>query len=242
MKYRTFPAAMPIAFIAAFIAAAMPGAAWADGLTGEGALSASQTTGNASATTLGANLKLNDTMGPWLVNGVLAGDYGRTNGVTTTNRQFASAQAGRTLDTTFYVFGRTSDTRDRFSGYDNQFFLGAGVGAHVVTGPKLTWSLEAAPGYQINKLTNGMGVRRSFAAHGASKLGYTFNAAVSAENDTDIGYAKTSTLITNVTSLTAKLGAKLAARMSYEIDHQTAPVAHDKADDTYTKVSLVYGF
>lgn len=231
----------PLSILSLGLAIALPAAAHADQLTGEGALSASQTTGNTSATTVGAGLKLNDKTGPWLINGVITADYGRTNGVTSTNRLFGSLQAGRDLDSTFYAFGRVSDTRDRFTGYTNQLFLGAGLGAHVVKGPKLTWSLEASPGYQMNKFVAG-GSQNSFAAHFASKLGYKFNPAVAFENDSDVSYAKTSTLLANVTSLTAKLGAKLAARVSYEVDHQSSPLPGTRATDTYTKMSLVYGF
>jgi putative salt-induced outer membrane protein len=227
--------------IVGFALLTAPTVAFAGGLSGEGALSASQTTGNTSTTTLGAGLKLRNQDGPWVETAEISADYARSAGATTTNRLFGALQAGRDFDKTFYGFGRISDTRDRFTGYKNQLFLGAGLGAHVLAGPKLIWDLEVSPGYQINTFVAG-GNAKSFAAHAGSRLGYKFNDAVSLQNDTDIAYAKTSTLIRNVTSLTAKLGAKLAARMSYEAAHQTSPLPGAKATDTATKVSLVYGF
>jgi len=238
----------------------------AQGLSGEGSLSAAMTTGNTSTTTLGAGLKLNDHMDGWLVNGVFNADYGRNNGVTSVNDQFASLQAGRDLNSTVYVYGRVSDTRNRFIGYFNQFFVGAGVGAHVAKGPQLTWTVEAAPGYVTTKLVHDWGTQSGFAVNVGSKLGYKVNPAVSFENDTNLIFTHYNTLnvqlfdgtvspgtytpetlgssstLDNITSLNAKLGSKLGLRVSYEVNHQTSPLPGFKSTNTFSKVSLVYGF
>ena len=218
-----------------------PTVAFAGKLSGEGALAASQTTGNTSTMALGAGLKLRNEAGRWVETAEVRADYASADGVTTTNRLFGALQIGRDFNKTIYGFGRVSINRDRFTGYKNQLFFGAGLGAHVLTGPKATWDLEVSPGYQINNFLVG-GNAKSFALQGSSRFGYKFNDAVSLQNDTNIGYASTSTLIGNITSVTAKLSEKLAARMSYEVAHQTSPLPGAKATDTATKVSLVYGF
>jgi putative salt-induced outer membrane protein len=218
-----------------------PTAAFAGTLSGEGALAASQTSGNTSTTALGASLKLRNEAGPWVQTVEIRADYANADDVTTANRLFGALQIGRDFNETFYGFGRVSNNRDRFTGYKNQLFFGAGLGMHVLTGPKATWDLEVSPGYQIDTFLLG-GSSESFALQGISRFGYKFNDAVSLQNDTNIGYAETSTLIGNITSVTAKLSEKLAARMSYEIAHQTSPLPGTEATDTATKVSLVYGF
>ena len=232
----------------------------AQGLSGEGSLSASQTTGNSSTTVIGAGLKLSDHYEGWLVNGVLNADYGRNNGVTSINDQYASLQAGRDLNSTVYVYGKLSDTRNRFIGYFNQFFVGAGVGAHVLKGPQLTWTVEAAPGYETSKLVHDWGTQHGIAGNVASKLAYKVNDKVSLANDTNLTFTHYNTLdrilpfttthvilgssstLDNTTSATAKLGAKLALRVSYEVNHQTSALPGFKSTNTYSKFSLVYGF
>ncbi len=229
-----------------FLSSAVVGAAAADpappatGLTGEGAISASQTTGNSSTTDLGAGLKLKYTTDTWIHDAAISADYGKQAGVTSKNRLFGSYQIGRKLNKHVYVFGRVSDERDRFSGFKNRLFVGGGLGAEILSGPQMFWAVEAAPGYRIDKLNAGL-TKKSFAAHGGSKFGYKFNDSVAFQNDTDINYAKVSTQLINVASITAKLSSKLAARVSYEYRHETKPAFGLKADDTATRISLVYG-
>ncbi len=226
--------------LSAVLAATCVTAAHADGLKGEGAISAAQTTGNSSTTDLGAGLKLNYSTESWIHDAVVSADYGKQAGVTSKNRLFGSYQIGRKLNKHVYVFGRVSDERDRFSGFTNRLFVGAGIGDKVIDGPKVFWAIEAAPGYRVDKLITGL-TNKGFAAHAGSKFGYKFNTAVSFEDDTDVNYAKVSTQLINVAAITAKLSAKLSARVSYEIRHETSPAVGLKADDTATRFSLVYG-
>lgn len=259
---RVLSASMLLSAVIALPSVAHADGAAAQGLSGEGSLSGSQTTGNSSTTVIGAGLKLSDHYDGWLVNGVLNADYGRNNGVTSINDQYASLQAGRDLNSTVYVYGKLSDTRNRFIGYFNQFFVGAGVGAHVLKGPQLTWTVEAAPGYETSKLVHNWGTQHGIAGNVASKLGYKVNDAVSLANDTNLTFTHYNTLdrelysagvntpvvlgssstLDNTTSLTAKLRSKLALRVSYEVNHQTSALPGFKSTNTYSKFSLVYGF
>ena len=257
---RVLSASMLLSAMIALPSVAHANAAAAQGLSGEGSLSGSQTTGNSSTTVIGAGLKLSDHYDGWLVNGVFNADYGRNNGVTSINDQYASLQAGRDLSSTVYVYGKVSDTRNRFIGYFNQAFVGVGVGAHVLKGPQLTWTVEAAPGYETSKLVHNWGTQHGIAGNVGSHLGYKVNDAVSLANDTNLIFTHYNTLdrilpfttthvilgssstLDNTTSATAKLGAKLALRVSYEVNHQTSALPGFKSTNTYSKFSLVYGF
>jgi putative salt-induced outer membrane protein len=230
------------AFLALCLLSSAPSfAADKPSLTGEGTLTAGQTTGNTSSTDLGAGLKLNDKIGAWGVGAVLSADYGKLAGITTKERYFGSLQGTRDLSPRAYLVVRLSDEMDKFSGYNSRIFSGAGAGYKLAVGPKIFWVLEAAPGYRVDSLV-GAGSTSSFALHGSSKLKYMFNPAVSFTNDSDVNYAKISTQIVNAAGITAKLGAKLAARVSYEYRHESSPLPGKVADDTATRLSLVYGF
>jgi len=235
-----FTSTKKIALVATMLVSTCATASYADGLKGEGTISADQSTGNSSTTDVGAGLKLNYSTPTWIHDVVLAADYGKQAGLTSKNRLFGSYQIGRKLNKHAYVFALVSDERNRFSGFTNRFFVGAGVGDKIIDGPKVDWAVEVAPGYRIDNLITGLS-NKSFAAHFGSKFRYKFNTSVSFEDDTDVNYAKVSTQLINVAGITAKLSSKLAARVSYEIRHETSPAVGLKADDTVSRFSLVYG-
>lgn len=82
----------------------------------------------------------------------------------------------------------------------------------------------------------------SFSALAQSNFAHAFNENVAFTNDTTVVYAETSTQIGNVAAFTASLTNTLSARVSFEVRHETDPVAGFEDTDTISRVSLVYGF
>jgi putative salt-induced outer membrane protein len=207
--------------------------------TGEGAFNAGVTQGNTKTTDVGGGLKLKHTGAAWSQSAELAADYGKTNGVETKNRLFGALQLDRNLDERLSLYGRVSAEHDEFSGFDNRYFVGLGLGYQAVKTDKVEWRLEGGPGYKIDELANGSS-EESFGAQAASRYKVSLNDKVAITNDTDVLYSEASTQYRNVIALTADIMGNLQARLSYDIRYETDPPAGFKSTDTTTKVSLVY--
>ena len=131
--------------------------------------------------------------------------------------------------------------QDGFSGFDNRYFVGLGIGYQLVDGDAASWRLEGGPGYKIDEETDG-DITESFGAQAGSDIKFGLNDRVALTNDTDVLYSDTSTQYRNVISITADLMGNLKGRVSYDIRHETDPRDGFKATDAATKVSLVYKF
>ena len=219
--------------------------------TGEGSLTAGNTTGNTETTDLGAGLKFTRDADKWRQTGELSADYGETDGEETRNRLFGAGQVDRVFSNERWsAYGRGSYEKDEFSGFDNRIFLGAGLGYKVLTGEKAIWSVEGGPGYKIDEVadTTVDGVlipgytEESIAFRAGSRYAYHFNDSVTFSNDTDILYADVSTQVDNRLALTAKLFENLSARISYDVRYETDPPIGSEDTDTATRLSLVYAF
>jgi hypothetical protein len=101
-----------------FLAAAAPAVAQDAGAdwSGEGALSAGNTTGNTETSDLGIALKLKRKGDLWSQSGEFAADYGETDGIETKNRLYGAAQVDRKLSDLWSLYGRGTAEKDEFSG------------------------------------------------------------------------------------------------------------------------------
>jgi putative salt-induced outer membrane protein len=216
----------------------MPPAGW----TGEGTFSAGRTAGNTDTTDISGGLKAAGDFGDWGVKLQALGEYGKAGGIETRNRIFLSGQGERNLTDRIFLFGRGTYENDKFSGFDNRMFIGAGAGYRIFLGPDTTWALAAGPGWrrdviQLTGLTNN-----SFGLRIGSNFLYKFNENVSLSNDTEYVTSDTSNQLINIAAVTSKLFGALAARVSFEVRNESNPRLGRKATDTFTRFSLVYGF
>ena len=226
--------------------------------TGEGSLTAGNTTGNTETTDFGVGLKLAHDGGKWRQSGELSADYGETDGEETRNRIFGALQVDRKFDgPRWSAYGRASHEIDEFSGFDNRTFLGAGLGYQALDSESTKWRLEGGPGYKIDKVasqtladTPVVGettiipstTEESFAFRAGSQFSHAFNESVTLTNDTSALYADVSTQFQNTIALNAKLWNDLSARLSYDVRHDTDPPLGVEQTDTATRFSLVYAF
>lgn len=241
-----------ISLSAVIVAAALP--AYAEGAwTGEGAVSAGMTTGNTETTEAGVSVDVDRATGDWSLGLQLSGDYGEQDGIESRNRYFIGTDVERDFNDTMFSFGRASYEVDQFTGFDSRTFVGGGVGWHVLDDEDHNWTIRGGPGYKIDEVKermvpDGMGgmllipasTEQSIGAVGQSEYFYAFNEAVSFSNKTNVVYGQESTQVNNVTALTATLNGHLAARVSFDVRHDTSPQPTFEATDTATRFSLVY--
>lgn len=217
--------------------------------TGEGAFNAGVTQGNTHTTDLGAGLKLKHTSGKWAESGELSGDYGKIDGVETKNRIFAAGQVDYSFSEKWSAYGRGTVEHDEFSGFDNRYYLGVGVGYQVIKTDAMQWDVQGGVGYKVDEVqarivsptvTVPKSTEESVGVQAGSRFKYKINDKVALTNDTDVVYSDTSTQTRNVIALTVDLMGNLQARVSYDIRNESDPPIGFKATDTATKFSLVY--
>ena len=214
------------------------------GWSGEGAFSAGFTTGNTETRDAGVRMVARHKGQQWSQLGEFTADYGDTDGVESKNRLSAAGQVDRVFTDKINGYVRTTWEKDEFSGFENRYFTGVGVGAKVVDTEQTKWSLEGGPGYKIDEvratLTDPAMTDESFGARAGSKFSHAFNDRVSVSNNTEVVYSPSSTQISNGVALDANLMGNLSARVSLDVRHDTDPLPEFKATDTTTKFSLVY--
>jgi len=224
-----------------------------DGWSGESSLSAGLTTGNTETSEAGLGIDLDRGAGDWNFGVQLSGDYGKEDGVESRNRYFGAVDLEHDFNDTMFTFGRASYEVDQFTGFDSRTFVGGGVGWHVLDDEDHHWTVRGGPGFKIDEVkrqitTDSTGTvtitpastEESLGAVAQSEYFYAFNEAVSLSNKTNVVYGQESTQINNSIGLTAALNGHLAARVSFDVRHDTAPQPTYEATDTATKFSLVY--
>lgn len=212
--------------------------------TGEGAFSAGYTTGNTETTDAGFAVKVKHVGGFWTQQGEFSADYGETDNVSTKNRLYGAGQVDRIFGKKLSGYTRATWERDEFSGFENRYFVGLGLGYKAIDNDATKWTLEGGPGYKIDEVrataTTPADREDSVGARAGSRFKHAFNDKVSVTNDTDVLYSNTSTQTTNSLALNAALIGRLSARVSLDVRYDTEPPEGFKSTDTTTKFSLVY--
>ncbi len=219
--------------------------------SGEGSLSAGQTSGNTDTKDIGLGLKLTKEAGQWAYSGEASADYGEIDGVESKNRIFAGFNVDRLLNEKLFAFGKVTHERDEFTGFDSRSFLGGGLGYHVFTGDQTSWTVRGGPGVKYDEAkpivvtgqpTIPAETLTSFSVFAGSDFSHAFNENVTLSNLTGVVYAEESTQIANTLAVTSKFSDKLSGRASYEVRYDTNPPVGFEDTDTATRLSLVYGF
>ena len=242
---------MTLILTALFVATPAVAEPLKEGWSGEGSFSAGTSTGNTETTDVGLGLDLNRKAGRWISSLDAKVDYGETDGSETKNRSYLSGNADYQISDHLFGFGQASYEKDEFSGFENRYFVGGGLGWNIYQGDALNWSVRGGPGIKVDEVrevtTNGVVTTpaetvESFSVIANSEFSYAFNDNVGFSNTTRMLYAEESTQLTNTVAVTASLTNTLSARFSFDVRHDTSPPAGFEETDTATRVSLVYKF
>lgn len=222
---------------------------------GESAFSASATSGNSETTDVGLGVDVKRDWGVWTTDIDLAAEYGQVNGEEAENRYFAAGQLDRELTERAYSLLRASYEQDEFSGFANRTFVGAGLGYFLLKNDRSTWNVEAGPGYKSDRIRgraatpqNGLTedvpsmTEEDLGVIARSEFSHQLTDTAKVSNKTLTLYSAESTQIANTIALTTDINHSLAARIGFEVRHDTNPPPEFEATDTAAKFSIVYTF
>ncbi len=212
-----------------------------DGWDGEIALGASAATGNTNRQALDLDIKASHRAGRVEDLYTLSGEFAREDGNTTASRVNAGVQSNIDINDRFYALGFADVERDRFSGYRYEAELGVGVGYRVIDRDNLSLDVELAPGYRHGEI-RGIGNENRAYVRGTVRVEYQISDNATLSNETLIAGDSDRVRIEDTLALTATIINNFAARLSFNIRHNTNPPAGAEKTDTVSKAQLVYGF
>ncbi len=222
-----------------------------DKWSGKGEIGGFTSSGNSDNTGVTAALALTREGLDWSHKLRGRADYQRSAGTTTREQFFAAYEPRYQINGDLFAYGLAQYERDRFQGFSARYAVSGGLGYKVVKSPSLDLSVKAGPAYRITEFVAG-GSDQSLAAlvgldfdwRLADFLTLTQDANVVAEAGGEavaiIGGSSTS--LTLVTGLNAKVSDRITTRLAYTLEYDSDPPAGAVQTDTLTRFTLIYGF
>ena len=169
--------------------------------------------------------------------------------VTTAEAYWAGFQSQYDLSEPLYVFGSVDWYKDRFSAYDDQLYETAGLGWRILRGQVHFLDLEVGGGAKQAQLTDGgsqnegIGVLRGVYTWKISKTA-TFVQKVAVLSGSSNTYTETNSELKAgiVGNLSMVLGYTYKHNSDVQTDTSLVPPRPFEKTDTYTTISLEYGF
>lgn len=212
-----------------------------EGWKAEAELGGSLSTGNSEQKGVSGRLKLDKEGLHSKHHFNAAADFSESDGEPTRERYLANYQLDRTLSDNFYLYGLLQWERDKFAGFLRRFTESLGAGWTIADSATARLDLQAGTALRqttfidspdernVNALTN-LDFRWNIAPK--TRLTEKAGAVFGGGNDT----------LFSRTALTAGLGGGLAARLSFDVTHETDPPLGRENTDTISRAGLVYSF
>lgn len=163
------------------------------------------------------------------------------SGNTTAEAYNLGAQSDFEISDASYLFGRFNWDKDKFSGYDQQTTQTVGYGRKLLATEVQTWNLELGAGARQSDLRDGTSQDETIARLASD---YTYRLSETSQVAADIGVesGEDNTLVQYGVELKSQLIGNLALVASYRVRYNSDVPAGSEKRDTFTAVSLEYGF
>ena len=203
------------------------------------------TGGNTDVTTLSAKNTLTvplaeRTTGTWKLGAL----YGKSSGTKTAESYFTEIRVDHAYTERLYSFGYGGWLKDRFSGIDQRFYLGAGGGYKLYTGPKHFLLGEAGLSYTAEEYTDNSD-NEFLGGRLFGKYEYRFNEknrfTQSLEWLLDFSEFDNWNL-NSETAVISALSDWLSLKASYLVKYDNEPVGSLKKTDRILGITLVVNF
>jgi putative salt-induced outer membrane protein len=209
---------------------------------GEVELGGSRSTGNTEEEQLSIAGYLGAQYGNWSQDAHVNFDFGSSDDETTTQRLVIDLKSRYALGQRLYALGFVEYEDDRFSGFKYRFTETLGLGYRLLDRRNLTFDVEAGPGARQSRLNVTDETESEITANLGAFFVWEISDTANLTNDTSVIFGSERTTTTNTTALTATVLDPIAARLSFEIRHDSNVPPGSENTDTLTKASLVYEY
>lgn len=209
--------------------------------SGEGEAGAFVNTGNAPGIGLVGGFKMLVEGENWRIGTNARADYQETAGVVTREQYRFSAEPNYKFDERGYLFGLGQYEQDRFQGFNSRYSISGGLGYNLIKSDATQLSVKAGPAWRV---TESVAAERDAVIAGLASLEakVQITSSLQYSQDASIYSDATGSTFYTLAALDSKLIGKLKARLSYMVQHETAPELGRLGTDTTSRLTLVYGF
>jgi len=211
------------------------------GWSGKATLGYLATSGNTENSTLNSGVEVGFATGKWAHFANAFAISAAESDVTTAEAYELGWKSERELSDKDFLFGRLEWRKDRFGGYDTQFSQTVGYGRRIIDNDKHKFNVEIGAGARQSELQIGTKENETIFRGGAY---YTWDFSETAQfrQDVTVEGGEENTYTESVTAISAKLMGNLALVASYTIKNNSDVPALTEKTDTYSALSLEYGF
>jgi putative salt-induced outer membrane protein len=213
-----------------------------DPITGKAALGYLATNGNTESTNANGSFEVDwDRGGPWTHEWTAQIISASTGGTKTAESYAAGYKARRALSETSYLFAAGDWRQDRFSSYSRQVSETVGYGYRLIDNDRQTLAIEGGAGAKQSDLIDGTELDEAI-VRGA--LDYVLRISENSEFTQKLllQVGDENRYTESISALKATLVGDLALVLSYTIKNNSEVLPGIEKTDTFTAISLEYGF
>ena len=199
------------------------------------------TSGNTENSSLNTKVEVGYTAGLWLHEAKAAAIYADESGSTTSEAYDAGWKSSRNLTEQDFLFGRLDWRKDRFSAFDTQFSQTVGYGRRLIKSDRHSLDGELGVGARQSERRDGSSLDETI-FRGGLKYRWTLSDTSEFRQDLTVEAGGDNTFTESITAISARLVGALALTASYTIRNNSDVLPGIDKTDTFTAVSLEYGF
>ena len=209
--------------------------------SGTAALGILATSGNSETTNANLGIGVNYDRERWHHEARFAAAGADTDGQTTAERYKAGYKARYDFTEHDFLFALVSYEKDLFSGYDQQISEAVGYGRRLINNDRQVLNVQVGAGFKQSDLRDGTSEDGAILRLGGDYKWVisptaTFRQNLVIEQDSD------NTYVESISALKATLIEQLGLVFSYTIKNNSDVPAGSEKTDTFTAISLEYGF
>jgi putative salt-induced outer membrane protein len=204
-------------------------------------LGAFRGTGNTSNFGFTGALKLDRKGIDWEHTIQASADYQKDSGAVTREQYGASYQPRYTLSDGVFTYGRLQYEKDELQGYRNRYSVSGGLGYRLINRRDMTLSAEVGPALRRTQYVEEPSETR-WSALASFNFDWKINGMLKLTQDATSYIESDNSTFTSLTGIETGVGKGLKAKLSYSVEHETAPPVGKLKTDTISRFSLVYGF
>lgn len=217
------------------------GSAWSQ-WSGEGDLAFSSSSGNSDTSSLAAALSVTNEYGQWKHNIGFDAINSIQEDTTTSEAYTLTAQSNYNFNGPYSAFAGLRYQADRFSGFDSQASITAGLGWSIISNEKTTFDANLGIGFRESELTSD----GSTESETVGSLSLVYKHSLTETTDLDLGFLTESggsnTYSEANASIRVAISNALGLRAGYLVRNNTNPPAAAGSTDTLTTVGINYTF
>lgn len=165
-----------------------------------------------------------------------------SNGVTDAEKYFIAGKSDYKYKENSYLFGRADYETDKFSGFEYQYTLTAGLGHRYLKNyPSMTLDADAGIGFKGFQAEGGSSETEALVRL-AAKYIWEFREKSGFNQELSAEFADSFDVYKSITGLTLRIVGNFALGLSYTVKYTSEVLPGIEKTDTETTINLLYKF